>query len=76
MGFNKYYIPEPTRLAEQIKRVGPAQVVNRKIDAILGSAVSIDMFKFICDSLHLGLSEAEVMLELAKKYPEYFAESN
>lgn len=76
MSFNKYYIPEPTRLAEQIKRVGPAQVVNRKIDAILGSSVSIDMFKFIGDSLNLGLSEAEVMLELAKKYPEYFAESN
>lgn len=76
MGFNKYYIPEPAQLAEQVKRVGPAQVVNRKIDAILGSSVSIDVFEFIDDSLHLGLSEAEVMLELSKKYPEYFAESN
>lgn len=76
MGFNKYYIPEPSQLAEQIKRVGPAQVVNRKIDAIIGSSVSVDIFEFIDDSLTMGLSEAEVNSELAKKYPKYFAESN
>lgn len=76
MSFNKYYIPEPDKLAEQIKRVGPAQVVNRKIDAIIGSPISVDIFKFIDDSLDMGLSEAEVVSELAKKYPKYFAESN
>lgn len=76
MSFNKYYIQEPAKFAELVKLNGPKQTVNRKIDAIIGSPLSIDMFELIEDSLDLGMSESEVNELLAEKYPEYFGQSN
>lgn len=76
MGFNKYYIQEPAAFAELVKSIGPKAIANRKVDALIGPSKSIRMFEFISDSIHLGLSEAEVIEELGKKYPKYFGESN
>jgi hypothetical protein len=76
MSFNKYYIQEPAVFAELVKSVGPKSIANRKVDALIGSSKSIQMFEFISESIYLGLSEAEVIEELGKKYPTYFGESN
>lgn len=76
MSFNKYFIPDPKILANQVIERGPKQVTNRKIDAIIGSAKSIEIFDFMSKSLYLGMTEEEVNSELKKKYPKYFAESN
>lgn len=76
MSFNKYYIQEPAEFAALVKSVGVKQIANRKVDALIGSSKSIQMFEFISKSIHLGISESEVSLELSKKYPEYFGESD
>jgi hypothetical protein len=76
MSFNKYFIPEPKVLAKQVIEFGPKHVTHRRIDAIIGSSKSIEIFDFMYNSLHLGLTEEEVNFELKKKYPKYFAESN
>lgn len=76
MSFNKYYIPGPIELVKMIKELGPAKVVNRKIDAIVGSSESIRIFEFISELMRLGLSESDVTEELSKKYPNYFGKPN
>ena len=77
MSFNKYYIPEPADLAKLVIKNGPKSTVNRKIDAIIGNSTSIKIFDFMYDRVHEGLSDAEIIPELSKKFPEQFnAKSN
>ena len=47
MGFNKFFVPEPTEVARQVKLNGPTQFINRKIDAVIGNSTSIDIMDHI-----------------------------
>lgn len=72
MSFNKYYIPVPSEFAKLIQENGPKACVNRKIDAIIGSPVSIEMFDLAHDMLANGSTEKSVISELSKKFPDHF----
>jgi hypothetical protein len=77
MSFNKYYIPEPEVLASLMKRNGPKYTVTRKIDAIIGHPVSIDMFDFAYDMVKQNESDESVLEALTQKFPDQFnAKSN
>jgi hypothetical protein len=77
MSFNKYYIPEPAALAEQVKTHGVKHAVSRKIDTIIGNPVSIEIFDFMWNSMRTNTPELEIMESLSQKYPDYFnAKSN
>ena len=72
MSFNKYFIPEPAEFASLIKRNGPKSTVNRKIDAIIGNSISIQMFDAAYDLIKEDLSESDVIDALTQKFPSYF----
>lgn len=72
MSFNKYYIPEPTDLAQSILKNGASAVVNRKIDAIIGNETSIQMFEHAHDMFSKGEKDSIILKSLAEKFPIYF----
>jgi hypothetical protein len=77
MSFNKYYIPEPGDLATLMKQNGPTHTVSRKIDALIGNPVSIDIFDFAYEMVRKNDSDESVIEALTQKFPDYFnAKSN
>lgn len=71
MSFNKYYIPEPLEFAKQVVQKGPAAVINRKIDSIIGNPISVQIFDYIYENSQ-GKTDAEVLIELRKIFPNQF----
>lgn len=77
MSFNKYYIPEPGDLATLMKKNGPKCTVNRKIDAIIGNQVSIDIFDLASKLVNQNEADESVLEALTQKFPDHFnAKSN
>ena len=77
MSFNKYYIPEPGDLATLMKQNGPKHTVSRKIDALIGNSVSIEIFDFAYEMVRKKESDEFVLEALTQKFPDYFnAKSN
>lgn len=77
MSFNKYYIPDPVDFAKFIKERGPKSTVSRKIEAIIGNPISIQMFDLAYEMVKSDSSDADVLEALSKKFPDYFnAEPN
>lgn len=72
MSFNKYFIPEPAVIAEQIKERGPKSFISRKIDAVIGNPVSVNILDHIYEEVNLGKDDDSVLTSLAKKFPTYF----
>ena len=72
MSFNKYFIPEPAVVAEQIKERGPKSFISRKIDAVIGNPVSVKILDHIYEEVNSGKGDQEVMTSLSKKFPTYF----
>ena len=72
MSFNKYYIPDPAEFARLIKQNGPKTTVSRKIDAIVGNSVSIEMFDFAYEMVRKNESDESVLAALIQKFPNQF----
>ena len=72
MSFNKYFIPEPAVIAEQIKERGPKSFISRKIDAVIGNPVSVNILDHIYEEVNLGKDDESVLTSLSKKFPTYF----
>lgn len=72
MSFNKYFIPEPAVIAEQIKERGPKSFISRKIDAVIGNPDSVKILDHIYEEVNLGKDDDSVMISLSKKFPTYF----
>jgi hypothetical protein len=72
MSFNKYFIPEPEVVAGQVKDKGPKAFISRKIDAVIGNPVSVNILDHIYEEVTLGKDDATVMQSLSKKFPIYF----
>lgn len=77
MSFYKYYIQEPANFVQLLKQNGPSAIVNRKIEAIVGNPLSIQIFDEAYDLVRAGESDSDVLAKLSEKYSELFnAESN
>lgn len=72
MSFNKYFIPEPAVVAEQIKERGPKSFISRKIDAVIGNPDSVDILDHVYEEVKLGKDDSSVLQSLTKKFPQYF----
>jgi hypothetical protein len=72
MSFNKYFIPEPETVADLIKKKGPKAFISRKIDAVIGNPISVNILDHIYEEVTLGKDDASVMQSLSKKFPTYF----
>jgi hypothetical protein len=77
MSFNKYYMPAPENLATLMKENGPTHTVARKIDALIGNSVSIEIFDFAYEMVRKKESDEFALDALTQKFPDYFnAKSN
>ena len=72
MGFNKFFIPEPTEVVRQVKLNGPTKFINRKIDAVIGNTTSIKMLDHIELEVNSGKLDKQILISLCKKFPKYF----
>jgi hypothetical protein len=72
MGFNKFFVPEPTEVVRQVKLNGPTQFINRKIDAVIGNTTSIKMMDHIELEVSSGKLDKQILTSLRKKFPKYF----
>jgi len=70
MGFNKYFVPEPTALLDMFRRTGVRNFFNRKIDAMIGSAESMriidEAYKLVEQEVH----DTEIINIIEKKHGE------
>ena len=66
MGFNKYYVPEPQDFIEHLERGGgPSHFVAiKKIDAVIGSDLSVKMLDRVYEMVRNGSKDSEVLKEL------------
>ena len=66
MGFNNYYIPEPEDFIKRLETgTGPKEFVAiRKIDAVTGNGLSIDMLDKMYEMVRAGHTNEEVISEL------------
>lgn len=67
MGFNKYYVPEPKRMLAVLEE-GISDFFNRKIDAMMGNAISIQMIDDAYGLMKLKIDEDEIIETLKEKY--------
>jgi hypothetical protein len=72
MGFNKFFVPEPTEVVRQVKLNGPTKFINRKIDAVIGNTTSIKMLDHIELEVNSGKLDKQILISLCKKFPKYF----
>jgi len=66
MGFNKYFIPDPKDFIERLETVtGPREFVAiKKIDAVMGDRLSVDMLDKMYEMVRAGRTNEEVLTEL------------
>jgi hypothetical protein len=66
MGFNKYFIPDPKDFIERLETVtGPREFVAiKKIDAVMGDSLSVDMLDKMYEMVRAGRTNEEVLTEL------------
>lgn len=66
MGFNKYFIPDPVDFIERLEKfTGPRQFVAiKKIDAVMGDSLSVDMLDKMYEMVRAGHTDEEVIKEL------------
>lgn len=74
MSFNKYYVPEPADLADQVKKNGPTAFANirRKVDALVGDSESMCIIEHIYEQVKEGLSDDTILESLAVLFPDLF----
>ena len=66
MGFNKYFIPDPEDFIERLEKfTGPRECVAiKKIDAVMGDSLSVDMLDKMYEMVKAGHTNEEVLIEL------------
>jgi len=66
MGFNKYFIPDPADFIERLEKVmGPKEFVAiKKIDAVMGDSLSVDMLDKMYEMVRAGHTDEDVIKEL------------
>ena len=66
MGFNKYFIPDPKDFIKRLETVtGPREFVAiKKIDAVMGDSLSVDMLDKMYEMVRAGRTNEEVLTEL------------
>lgn len=66
MGFNKYFIPDPIDFIERLETgTGPREFVAiKKIDAVMGDSLSVDMLDKMYEMVRAGHTNEEVLTEL------------
>ena len=74
MGFNKYYIPEPTDLIKTIISSGPNEFMRlrSKVDAVIGNSVSISIMDHVYDRVLDGKSDDSILKSLKLKFPDQY----
>jgi hypothetical protein len=75
MGFNKYYVPEPNQMMKVLED-GVADFFNRKIDAMLGSPISMQMIDDAYGLLKMKIDEDEIIETLKNKYKNELGKKN
>jgi hypothetical protein len=68
MGFNKYFVPEPDRVLEMLKRDGVRHFFNRKIDAMIGNSESMKILDDAYALVKLDLPDSEILNILENNY--------
>ena len=66
MGFNKYFIPDPEDFIERLEKfTGPREFVAiKKIDAVMGDSLSVDMLDKMYEMVKASHTNEEVLIEL------------
>jgi len=66
MGFNKYFIPDPADFIDRLERfTGPREFVAiKKIDAVMGDSLSVEMLDKMYEMVRVGHTNEEVLVEL------------
>ena len=69
MSFNKYLVPEPSKMISVLEG-GVAAFFRRKIDAMIGNSDSMRMLDDAYDMMRLGMEETEIIKTLKENYKD------
>lgn len=74
MGFNKYYLPGPAKLAEEIKTSGPIAYMtsHRTVEVFLGESESVEIIDILQAGMKHGLSNDQMNDALKRAKPDLF----
>jgi|LauGreDrversion4_2_1035121.scaffolds.fasta_scaffold741294_3 hypothetical protein len=75
MGFNKYFVPEPKQMIKVLED-GVSDFFNRKIDALVGNSVSMQMIDDAYGLLKMKVDEDEIIETLKTKYKYELTKEN
>jgi len=70
MGFNKYFVPEPTDLLDMFRRTGVKNFFNRKIDAMIGSTASMRIIDEAYELVKQDVHDTEIINIIERNYVE------
>jgi hypothetical protein len=75
MGFNKYLVPEPKKMIKVLED-GVSDFFNRKIDAMIGNSVSMQMIDDAYGLMKMKIDEDEIIETLKTKYKYELTKEN
>jgi hypothetical protein len=73
MGLNKYYIPQPDKLVEQLSTQGFDWLVQKKFDVSMGHPVSSDIVRIVRKGRASGIPDSEIFEKINQKMLSYNA---
>jgi hypothetical protein len=71
MGFNKYFVPEPTDLFNILRRDGVRYFFNRKIDAMIGSTESMRILDDAYALVKMEVEDSEILNIIQEKHADH-----